>query len=160
MTDFSAAAPTGGMTTAGSSAALPIGTELLTLAGALPVEALYPGDKLITRDAGAQPLVRIMRHPVPEGMRFVAVSRNALGGKPTRDVILPACQPILVRDWRARAMFGTPSARVPLARLVDGDHLRRTQERPAALLTLTCARVHILYADGLEVMSTGTGTPV
>lgn len=154
MTDSSAATPSGGTQTAGSSIALPIGTEILTLSGALPVEALYPGDKLITRDAGAQPLTRIIRHAVPERMGFVAVSRDALGGKPTRDLILPACQPILLRDWRAQAMFGTPTARVPLSRLVDGEYLRWTQDRPAALVTVTCARAHILYADGLEVMST------
>lgn len=134
-------------------AGLPPGTEVLTLAGALPVEALYPGDRVITRDAGAQSLIGIARHPVPRDMRFVRVARDALGGKPTRDVILPAEQRILLRDWRAQALFATPAARVPLSRLVDGDLIRWSDARPEALLVLSFAHPHVIYADGLEVMS-------
>lgn len=135
------------------SAALPPGTEILTLAGALPVEALYPGDRIITRDAGAQTLRSITRHAVPDDTRFIQVTRDALGGKPTRETLLPATLPILLRDWRAKALFGTLAARVPLARLVDGEHLRWSHARPPALLTLQFDHVHVLYADGLEVMS-------
>ena len=110
----------------------------------MPVEALYPGERVITRDAGAQPLLGITRHAVPAGMRFVHVSRDALGGKPTRDLILPATQKVLLRDWRAQAMFGTSGARVALSRLVDGEHLRWSDCAPrgfavAGLQARTCA---------------------
>ncbi|WP_306045191.1 Hint domain-containing protein [Nioella sp. MMSF_3534] len=55
MSDIPRRAPNGGpVADDGLTAALPPGTEILTLAGALPVEALYPGDRIITRDAGAQ----------------------------------------------------------------------------------------------------------
>lgn len=136
-----------------SHAALPPGTEILSLAGALPIEALYPGDRVITRNAGAQPLQRIIRHSVPADMRFVAIRQDALGGKPTRDLLLPADHRILLRDWRAQALFGTAAARVPLSRLVDGEFLRWSDARPDALLSLHFAREHVIYADGLEVMS-------
>lgn len=136
-----------------SCAALPPGTEILTLAGALPVEALYPGDRVITRDAGARTLVRIARHPVPDDVRFVLVRKDALGGKPSRDLLLPADHRIFLRDWRAQALFGTPAARVPVARLVDGEFICWTEARPDALLTLHLVHEHVLYADGLEVMS-------
>lgn len=154
MSDFSARSPARGDCDAPVlSAALPPGTAILTLAGALPVEALYPGDRVITRDAGAQGLLEIRRHAPPHDLRFVHVSRDALGGKPTRDLLLPATQPVLLRDWRAQALFGTPAAKVPVSRLVDGEHLRWSEDRPEALLTLRFAREHVLYADGLEVMS-------
>ncbi|RFU12049.1 hypothetical protein DZD18_14070 [Rhodobacteraceae bacterium W635] len=154
MTDPFATAPQAGVHVLhGLGAALPPGTEILTLAGALPAEALYPGERVITRDAGAQPLLEITRHTVAADMRFIHVSRDALGGKPTRDLLLPATQPVLLRDWRAQAMFGTPSARVALSRLVDGEHLRWSDARPAALLSLRFRREHVIYADGLEVMS-------
>jgi len=136
-----------------SHAGLPPGTEILTLAGALPIEALYPGDRVITRDAGAQRLLEITRHPVPADMRFVAVRQDALGGKPTRDLLLPADHRILLRDWRAQALFGTPAARVALSRLVDGEFLSWSDARPEALIRLRFAREHVIYADGLEVMS-------
>ena len=62
-------------------------------------------------------------------------------------------QRILLRDWRAQALFATPAARVPLARLVDGDLIRWSDARPEALLVLSFAHPHVIYADGLEVMS-------
>ena len=134
-------------------AALPPGTEILSLAGALPIEAIYPGDRVITRDAGAQVLTRIARHEVPAEMRFVAVRKDALGGKPSRDLLLPANQRVFLRDWRAQALFGTSCARVALARLVDGEFICWSENRPKAVLTLHFAREHVIYADGLEVMS-------
>ncbi len=136
-----------------SLSALPPGTEILSLAGALPVEALYPGDKIITRDGGAQPLLEITRHEVPGDLRFIRVQEDALGGKPTREIILPENQRVLLRDWRAQALFGTPQARVPLSRLVDGEFLSWTDARPEALLTLRFKHEHILYADGIELFS-------
>ena len=154
MTDLTDRFPTGEATQRQlSGAMLPPGTELLTLAGALPVEALYPGDRVITRDAGAQVLRRISRHDVPADMRFVFIRKDALGGKPVGDLLLPADQRILLRDWRAQALFGTPAARVPLSRLVDGEVICWSDTRPEALLTLQFDRAHVLYADGLEVIS-------
>ena len=159
MTDLTGKSPCGGLTARHfSGAALPPGTEVLTLAGALPAEALYPGDRVITRDAGAQVLRRITRHDVPADMRFVCIRKDALGGKPARDLLLPADQKILLRDWRAQALFGTPAARVPLSRLVDGEVICWSDARPEALLTLHCARAHVLYADGLEVISAAPET--
>lgn len=132
---------------------LPMGTTIYTLAGALAVEALYPGDRVITRDAGAQTLLDIRRHPVLAGTPMVHVTGDALGGRPTQDTILPGEQRVLIRDWRARALYGTPSARVPLRRLVDGEYLRWTDDSPEAVLSLHFAHAHIIYANGLELFS-------
>ncbi len=143
----------GGLAVDLSYSAFPLGTEILSLAGALPVEALYPGDRVITRDGGAQVLVDIQRHDVPEDLTFLRVSKDALGGKPSREVLLPSEQRLLLRDWRAQALFGTPQARVPLSRLVDGEFVAATDARPEALLTLHFAHEHIVYADGLELFS-------
>ncbi len=131
----------------------PRGTEIMTLAGALPVEALYPGDRVITRDAGAQTLKAITLYESPDHLRFVRVTRDALGGRPSCDMLLPAEQKILLRDWRAQALYGTPAARVPLSRLVDGEFLCWSEERPEALLCLHFDHSHIVYANGLELFS-------
>lgn len=136
-----------------SRAGLPIGATVFTLCGALPVEALYPGDRIITRDAGAQVLLDIRRHDVTDDMKMVKVTRHALGGKPTKDMVLNAEQRVLIRDWRAQALYGTPTARVPLSRLVDGEFVRWTDDRPDALLTLHFAHTHIFYANEVELFS-------
>jgi len=143
----------GGSTSVFSRSGLPMGTTIYTLAGALAVEALYPGDRVITRDAGAQVLLDIRRHRVPAGTPMVRVTGDALGGKPTQDTVLPGAQRVLIRDWRAQALYGTPAARVPLSRLVDGEYLRWTDDGPDALLSLHFAHPHIIYANGLELFS-------
>jgi len=136
-----------------SQSGLPMGTTIYTLQGALAVEALYPGDRVITRDAGAQVLLDIRRHKVPADTPMVRVTGDALGGKPTQDTVLPGTQRVLIRDWRAQALYGTPTARVPLSRLVDGEYLRWTTDGPDAVLSLHFAHAHIIYANGLELFS-------
>jgi hypothetical protein len=68
-------------------------------------------------------------------------------------VILPAGQPILVRDWRAQALFGTDQAMVPAARLVDGAFVTHAGAAEVDLWQLDFDSPHILYLDGLEVAS-------
>ncbi|RMA42166.1 Hint domain-containing protein [Rhodophyticola porphyridii] len=139
-------------------ASLPVGTTLLTLDGALPVEHLVPGDRVITRD-GAYRLRAALRHTVPQGLRMVRVSRNALGGKPDTDITLPARQRVLIRDWRARAIYNTPQACVPVERLIDGEYVRWTVDTPAYVISLHFDRPVILYAAGLELQSTARLAP-
>lgn len=138
--------------------ALSPGCVVLTLEGALPIEALYPGDQIITRDAGAQPLVDIQRHALPDEIRqddrdILFVAKDALDGRPDCNMLLPESQHIYLRDWRAQAHCGTPAARVAMRRLIDGEYIKPSKTRPKALISLHFAYPHIIYADGLELFS-------
>jgi hypothetical protein len=134
-------------------AALAPASVILTLDGALPVEHLYPGDKVITRH-GARALVAIDRIALPAGSPIVEVTRNAFGGRPDRDIWLPATQRILIRDWRAKALYGQAQACVPAGQLVDGDYVRLTRlAQEVTCFALRFGRPEILYADGLELAS-------
>ena len=85
---------------------------------------------------------------------LVRIRAGSLGHtRPERDVLLPAAQPILVRDWRARAIFGRDQALVAAARLVDGAFVTHAGEATLDLYVLDFAAPHILYLDGLEVAS-------
>jgi hypothetical protein len=133
--------------------ALPPGTIILTLAGALPVEHLYPGDRLITRH-GARPLLRIDSVDMPCGTPIVEMTRNALGGRPERDTWLPPAQRVLIRDWRAKALYGQAQACVPAGQLVDGEFVRLSElHHDATGFALRFGRPEVLYADGLELAS-------
>lgn len=134
-------------------AALPLGTTVLTLDGAVPVESLLPGDRVITRDAGAQPLRAIVRRRVPDDLRLVQLTRRALGGKPDEDIVLLPQQRILIRDWRAKALYGAPQAKVAAARMIDGEYIRWSDNRPGHMIALHFMRTHIIYACGLELLS-------
>jgi hypothetical protein len=138
---------------AGTPIAIAPGTTVLTLAGALPIEHLYPGDKLITRH-GARALQAIDRVTLPAGMAIVELTKNALGGRPDQDLWLPAAQRVLIRDWRAKALYGQAQACVPVGQLADGEFIRLgalTQEVTG--FALRFGRPEVFYANGLELAS-------
>lgn len=137
---------------------LPLGTPVLTLEGEMPVEHLLPEDRIITR-AGSVLLSEITSEEVaaPEILR---VSARALGhDRPDEDMLLPADQPILIRDWRARALFGSMQATVPLKRLVDGQYIRREPVERIRMIRLTLPRASVIYAGTLEVATLAIPVP-
>jgi hypothetical protein len=134
------------------SGGMAMGTVVMTAAGALPVEYLSPGDRVITR-AGLRRVVDVV---VTQGMTdVVRIAASALGhGRPADDVTLAANQTVLIRDWRAKAMFGAAQAQVAVARLVDGTLVRRdrAEMRMFALVLDTPA---IVQAGGMELACDG-----
>ncbi len=133
------------------------GTPVLTLDGALPVEYLQPGDRILTR-AGARRLVQVAVSVV-RNARVVRIAHGTLGVDcPTEDVTVSAAQQILVRDWRAKAMFGQPQAMVAAARLADGEYIRAETLPEARFFTLTFENDAVIYAGGLELACLGMVT--
>lgn len=126
------------------------GTVLLTQAGEIPVEFLSPGDRIITRDAGLVRLVHVHhRHTLARAISFAA---GSLGDtRPDQDLVLPDAQVVLIRDWRARAMFGTAQAMVRADALVDGEFIRDLGLQWMRLIQLQFATPHVVYAGGLEL---------
>lgn len=123
------------------------GTLILTLDGALPVEHLSPGDRIITR-AGARILTAISSRP---SRRTYVIRPHTPGhDRPGEAVTLGARQEILVRDWRARVLYGSDQARVPVARLADGEHIAESRAG-VNLFQLEFAEDAVIYAGGLEV---------
>ena len=129
---------------------LACGTTVLTLDGILPVEFLSPGDRIVTRD-GAQRLASI-EVTVVQNARVIRISEGTLGiDRPEGDMIVSPDQPIMIRDWRAKAMFGTKAAMVPAARLVDGAYIRAEVLPQVRFYTLRFANDAVIYAGGLEL---------
>lgn len=138
---------------ASAPGAIAPGTPVLTLDGALPVEHLYPGDRLVTRH-GAQALVALDRVTLAAGTAIVQIAKNALGGRPERDLWLPAAQRLVIRDWRAKALYGQAQVCIPAGQLVDGEFIRLTElEADVTGFALRFGRPEVFYADGLELAS-------
>ncbi|MBT51816.1 MAG: hypothetical protein CMF72_00040 [Mameliella sp.] len=132
--------------------ALTFGALVLTLDGALPVEYLTPGDRVITRDSGTARLQALHTHR--RRLAAVTIAPGTLGHmRPDHEVTLPAVQEILLRDWRASALFGARQALVPLSRLIDGTFIRDAGKVDLQLYELVFDTPHIVYADGLELAS-------
>ncbi|SHM40622.1 Hint domain-containing protein [Roseovarius litoreus] len=123
---------------------------ILTLDGEKLVGDVKPGDRIVTRDSGMAVLRKV--HQCRIQAAAVHIAAGSLGHtRPDRDVTLPAGQMVLIRDWRAEALFGTPQALVPAERLVDGEFVRFEDAVWMTLCTLEFDRPHILYVDGIEV---------
>jgi hypothetical protein len=134
------------------------GAMVLTATGERAVQDLVPGDRIITRD-GIRRLRAVTRHQI--GAAAVIVSSQALGhDRPSADVVLGADQPILLRDWRAEALYGSPTAVVALARLVDGEYIRRAGSDPVEVLNLQFDTPCVIYVSGLELACPGALTAI
>ena len=128
---------------------------ILTLQGERPISDLAVGDRVITRDSGTALVRSVRSHKVTT--RAVRILAGSLGHtRPECDVTLPAGQPVLVRDWRARALFNVRQAMVAAHRLIDGEFITDAGEQEMTLYELEFEAPHILYVDGLEVASDAT----
>ncbi len=131
------------------------GAPVTTLDGELPVEFLHAGDRIVTPDRGMVRLRALTARPVYRN-DLVRVSPRALNpaaGDP--DYWIAAEQPLLLCDWRARAMFGRTRLLVPAARLLDGAYLRReTCGGQTMLFQLHFDEKHLIRAGGLDMTST------
>ncbi len=126
------------------------GTTVLTLDGDLPVQYLAPGDRVITR-SGARTL-RAIDVTILTDAPMIRISASALGhDRPVDDLFVAPDQQILIRDWRAKALYGTDTAMVAAARLADGDYIRAEVVTEARLFTLHFDTDVVIYAGGLEL---------
>ncbi|MGX9354089.1 Hint domain-containing protein [Roseobacteraceae bacterium S113] len=126
------------------------GTIIYTMDGEMPVEHLCAGDRIITRDAGAVELIGLeVRVARAAPLR---VQAGSLGHhRPETDAVLAPGTKLLLRDWRAKALFGCAEAMVPAERLVDDTFVTREPEQELRLYNLVFAAPHVIYASGLEV---------
>lgn len=136
---------------------LAAGTMVLTLRGAVAVETLLAGDKVITRN-GARSLVsvEITTHLNTKAIR---INEGVLGKeRPEADMIIAPDQPILIRDWRAKALARVDQAVMTAERLADGTYISVQTIAELRLVTLRFATEQVIYAAGLEVGCEGAAS--
>ncbi|EAQ11285.1 MULTISPECIES: Hint domain-containing protein [Maritimibacter] len=138
---------------------LGLGTNVMTADGAIPVEFLTPGDRIVTRDAGLIDLTDIAVRTVPMGdlVRIRPSVLDEVGDG--RDLVISARQKVLIRDWRAQAMFGKPAVLVEARKMADGAYFTHlTGAAPMRLFQLTLkGGTHLMQiAGGMVVTSVKT----
>lgn len=132
---------------------LAIGTQVLTMDGALPVEFLTPGDRIVTR-MGSRKLTSI-EVTLVQNARVIRIAADTLGvDRPMEETCVSPDQPILVRDWRAKAMTGNATAMIPAARLADGEYIRMETVSEMRFYTLRFEEDAVINAGGLELACT------
>ncbi len=126
------------------------GTRIRTLEGLLPVEYLEPGDRIVTR-SGARRLLAVSV-VVRRAQDVVRIRAATLGhDRPESDLRVGPAQGVVVRDWRAQALYGSDMAAIPAARLADGEFVVRERQTVVRLFTLRFAEDEIIWGDGLEL---------
>ncbi len=131
--------------------AIAAGSNVLTLMGAVLVEYIAPGDRVITR-SGAR-TVRSVQISVVKSAEVVRISEGVLAkDRPEQDIAVSPEQPILIRDWRAKALASTSQTLIPAARLVDGEYVRKLAVDEVWMISLHFDETEIIYANGLELI--------
>ncbi len=133
------------------------GTSILTAKGLVNVEDLSAGDRILTRDKGAQQVSLITQRFMGLG-EVLHVSPAAVGHPDdgTEIVVVPS-QRLVLRDWRAKAMFDRSIALVSAKRLIDGEYVRRRPAQNLRIFSLHFDALRIIYSGDIEL---GTATPV
>ena len=130
---------------AGLAALAGIGADspVMTPAGPVAAGRLRAGDRVVTYDAGTQRIAQVSARDVPLSS-LLRIAPAVLDPKSTApDLVVAAGQPLLIRDWRARAMFGRRAVLVAAARLADGAYIAPVQghgTRPQDILRYDTAR--------------------
>ena len=144
------AAPTKAFAEAPEAIGFLAGTRVMTAEGELPVELLGPGDRVITRRGMAKVMAVDIRSR--QDALVVLVGPDTLGiGRPGAEVRLAPDQRVLVRDWRAMALWGVAEAAIPVSRLVDGEFIRQERVALAHFVTLRLSSGAVVMAGGLDL---------
>ena len=139
------------------------GTRIATPSGARPVEALRPGDRVITRDNGAQEVIWTGQrhisgarlHAMPH-LRPVRICAGALGqgafgeGRPDGDLLVSPGHRILMQGHAARALFRCEEVLVRAGDLVDDRRIRTDLAlREVTYHHILLERHEVLFANGI-----------
>lgn len=132
-------------------------TRIAVPGGRRAAGRLAPGDMVLTRDRGAQPLrwvgrrtLRALGTDAP-----VVFAPGAIGND--AELVLSPLHRVLLRGARAELMFGTREVLVPARALLNDSTIRR---RPGGVITyvhLLFDRHEILLAEGAEAESLHPG---
>ncbi len=135
------------------------GTLIDTPQGPRPVEALRPGDQVLTRDAGAQPLLWVGHQRIGGARLFaephlrpVRIRAGTWGiGRPEGDLLVAPGHRMLIAGAAAQALFNTDEVLVAARDLIDGGAVRVAHDLGAVqYVQLLFGRHQILRAQGIE----------
>lgn len=128
---------------------------MITLAGGAqaPIETLRPGDRVLTRDSGPQPLRLIARATMRALGSFapVVIPSGTLGNE--GDLVVSPHHRIFLYRRGAKRLGDTSEVLVQAKHLVDGEHVWRREGGYVDYYALVFDRHEIIYAEGIPVES-------
>lgn len=129
------------------------GTMISTDRGERPIETLEPGDMILTRDNGFQPLRWIGHRRVAAKGEFAPISIAADRFGSHGAVKLSPLHRILIHDSRAELLFGDAEVLIAARDLVDGRDVRPVEGGTVDYLHLLFDRHQVVFSEGLATES-------
>ena len=129
------------------------GALILTPGGERPVEDLRPGDLVVTRDRGVQPVLWTGREEADGSGDFapVLIRAGAMGNR--RDLLVSPQHRMLVGGWRAELFAGLSEVMVAAVHLVNGRTVVRAPCPSVTYLHFMLERHEIVFAEGAQTES-------
>lgn len=130
------------------------GTRILTEAGERPIETLRPGDRIVTRDDGLQPLRWIGRKNVQGygNLAPILIEPRAAEGA-TRPLLVSPQHRMLIAGYRAQLLFGQDEVLIAAKHLVDGTAVRPQPLERVTYIHLMFDRHQVIFANGAATES-------
>ncbi len=124
-------------------------TMIRTRHGERPVQDLKPGDLVVTRDSGLQPVVWIGRTIVRAAGDFAPIrfDSGALGND--RVLLVSPQHRVLIDDWRAAYYCGCSEVFAAAKHLVNATTVHRVPGGVVEYIHLLFARHEVVYSQGI-----------
>lgn len=130
-----------------------MGTRMATPHGYRAIERIKPGDLVLTKDAGAQPVRRVSTntHIGHGNAAPVHFDKGSIAN--TRPLRLSQQHRVLVRSPELALYFGLEEALVPAKALINGTTVRKAPCPTISYIHVMLDQHHILFAEGAECES-------
>lgn len=129
------------------------GTLIATPCGPVPVDALRPGDLVLTQDEGAQPLRWIGQRQVEARGEFAPIRIAAGTFGPHQTLMVSPQHRVLVRDPLAELLFGDTEVLVAAKDLVNGSTVTIAEGGTVIYVHILFDRHQVVWSEGLATES-------
>jgi len=125
------------------------GTTVLTPGGEVPVEQLSPGELVITKDDGAQPVRWTGRRSVHAVGSFspVLLESGAIGNY--RALMVSPQHRVLINSARAELLFGDAEVLVAAGHLTNGRDIHQVEGGTVEYVHILFDRHQIVFSEGV-----------
>jgi len=131
-------------------------TAIATMQGEVAVQDLKPGDRVFTRDNGAQKIrwvghkrLTLAQGNLPQKYQPIRVRKGALGnGLPERDMLLSPSHRVLLTSKEAQLYFDETEVLVAAKHLVGMPGIERTATHTVDYVHFLCDRHEIVLSNG------------
>ncbi|HMB14384.1 MAG TPA: Hint domain-containing protein, partial [Roseovarius sp.] len=129
------------------------GARILTQWGERPIETLRPGDMVVTRDHGLQPVRWTGNRTVHGSGDFapVSIASTVMGGQEA--LLVSPQHRMLFTGYRAELLFGESEVLVAAKHLVNGRDVTISEQEAVTYIHIMFDRHEVIYAGGIATES-------